>query len=309
LAKIALELERALERRRTHGEPGRAASQTLARGDGWTAADVVCTSGPRDRPFEEQHTHCSIAVVVAGSFQYRSHLGEVLMTPGSLMLGNAGQYYECGHEHAEGDRCVAFWFTPEYFERIAADAGLRGSIPNFTVPRVAAVRPLARIAAAAAIGVVEPGRVEWEELGIALAAHALTLTGGAANTARGPLSPLNVVARVTRVLRALDRQPDTSVTLGEMARDARVSPFSFLRTFERLTGVTPHQYKLRTRLRAAALQLAAHRGKIVDVALDCGFGDVSNFNHAFRAEFGVSPRLYRTAASGLTLPAVPLHPF
>jgi len=33
--------------------------------------------------------------------------------------------------------------------------------------------------------------------------------------------------------------------------------------------------------------------KIIDVALDSGFGDVSNFNRAFRAEFGVSPRVYQ----------------
>ena len=32
------------------------------------------------------------------------------------------------------------------------------------------------------------------------------------------------------------------------------------------------------------------------MALDGGFGDVSNFNHAFRAEFGVSPRIYRSTA-------------
>ena len=31
----------------------------------------------------------------------------------------------------------------------------------------------------------------------------------------------------------------------------------------------------------------------VDVALDCGFGDVSNFMRAFRAEFGVTPRGWR----------------
>jgi AraC-like DNA-binding protein len=41
------------------------------------------------------------------------------------------------------------------------------------------------------------------------------------------------------------------------------------------------------------MRLAAEGARVVDIALDCGFGDVSNFNHAFRAEFGVSPRLYR----------------
>jgi AraC family transcriptional regulator len=34
---------------------------------------------------------------------------------------------------------------------------------------------------------------------------------------------------------------------------------------------------------------------VLDIALDCGFGDVSNFNRTFRAEFGVSPREYRRA--------------
>jgi len=37
---------------------------------------------------------------------------------------------------------------------------------------------------------------------------------------------------------------------------------------------------------------------LLDVACDSGFGDVSNFNRAFRAEFGVSPRAYRTQAGG-----------
>src|SRR5208283_799598 len=66
---------------------------------------------------------------------------------------------------------------------------------------------------------------------------------------------------------------------------------------QRLFG---HQYVLRARLREAAVRLAAQPNKVLDIALDCGFGDVSNFNRAFRAEFGVSPRVYRrqTCCSG-----------
>ncbi|MCZ2147518.1 MAG: AraC family transcriptional regulator [Bryobacterales bacterium] len=32
---------------------------------------------------------------------------------------------------------------------------------------------------------------------------------------------------------------------------------------------------------------------MLDIALDCGFGDLSNFHGAFRAVFEVSPRVYR----------------
>jgi AraC-like DNA-binding protein len=33
----------------------------------------------------------------------------------------------------------------------------------------------------------------------------------------------------------------------------------------------------------------------MDIALDAGFGDISNFNRSFRAEFGAAPEAYRKA--------------
>jgi AraC family transcriptional regulator len=49
-------------------------------------------------------------------------------------------------------------------------------------------------------------------------------------------------------------------------------------------------------LRRAAMRLIAEPSQVLDIALESGFGDVSNFNHAFRAEFGVSPSRYRKVA-------------
>ncbi len=81
-----------------------------------------------------------------------------------------------------------------------------------------------------------------------------------------------------------------------MAEHARLSPYHFLRCFADLTGATPRQYLLRTRLRRAAMRLKKESTRIIDIALDCGFGDVSNFNRVFRAEFGLSPRSYRRSS-------------
>jgi len=286
LAKIAVELERALRRRAEDGAGGIASARMIASGDGWTVADVICTSGPQDRPFEEQHARYSIAMVVAGSFEYRTARGHALMTPGSLLLGNEGQCYECGHRHAAGDRCVSFWYAPEYFERLAADSGARGRLGfrNARLPAVAAVSPLVARAAAGAVGSAD---VSWEELAVKLAASALDADRG--SRADAAVLPLNGVARVTRTIRAIERQPDAGLSLQHLARRAGLSPYHFLRTFQHLTGVTPHQYVRRTRLRDAALRLADRPARILDVALDSGFGDLSNFNRAFRGEFGVSP--------------------
>jgi AraC family transcriptional regulator len=294
LAKIAVALERALALKRRDGTPGRTSPRVLARGDGWTVSDVICTSGPQDHPYEEQHERPTIAVVLAGSFQHRSPQGRDLMTPGSLMLGSPGQCFECGHEHGEGDRCVSFWYAPDYFERLAFDAGARGRDAGFTVARVPPVQSLSSLVACAAAGAAGLPDVPWAELGVNLAVHAIEL---ASHASRASAFPPNTEARVTRAIRAIDRHSDYPLTLGVLAREAGLSPYHFLRTFERLTGVTPHQYLRRTRLREAARRLIAETGTVLDIALDCGFGDVSNFNRAFRTEFGRSPLAFRRVRS------------
>jgi len=77
---------------------------------------------------------------------------------------------------------------------------------------------------------------------------------------------------------------------------AGISRYHFLRTFKLVTGVTPDQWLLRSRLRDAARRLATARDPITAVALDVGFRDLSNFVRTFRAEFGVSPGRDRAGA-------------
>jgi AraC family transcriptional regulator len=291
LAKIALELERALADRAAHGAAGPMAIRVLARGDGWKVQDVVCTAGPQDRPFEERHSGGTIAIVAAGSFQYRGSAGRELMTPGSVVLGNAGQTFECGHEHGVGDRCISFWYAPDYFERLAADAGARSDRREFRILRIPPLRQMSTVVASACAGLAGAVQVPWEELSVRLAAVAFQLAGGLPPGGSAALPA--AVSRVTRIVRKIERHPDAELAIGSLAQEAGLSSYHFLRTFGRLTGLTPHQYVLRARLREAAMRLVIEQAKVIDVALDCGFGDVTNFNRAFRAEFGVSPRAYR----------------
>ena len=282
MAKIAVAPER----------PGRITGRELARGDGWRVEDVICTSGPADRPFEEQHSWVSIALVLAGTFQYRSPAGRDLMTPGCVLLGSASQYFECDHEHATGDRCIAFRYTPEYFERVAADSGAAGG-RAFRLGRLPPLRELSPHVAQACAGLRGSSETFWEEIGLRLASRVARLAHEGLPRRNEPTPGRDALARATRAVRTIDRDPGARVTLGALARDAGLSPYHFLRTFQRATGVTPHQYVLRARLRTAARRLAADPAKVIDIAFDSGFGDVSNFNRSFRAEFGVSPRAYR----------------
>jgi AraC-like DNA-binding protein len=295
LAKIAVDVDRALPHRAAHGGHDRPSPRLLARGDGWTVEDVVCACGPEDRPFEEQHSLVSIAIVVAGSFQYKGEVaagrGAEMMTPGSLLLGSPGQCFECEHTHGAGDRCISFHYEPAYFEGIASAAGTSSWRSAFRQLRLPPVRALAPVIGRSCARLVESSVASWEELGVTLAARTLQVTDSVAPHTRE--ASRESVGRVSRIVRAIERHPDRRLTLSAMAQSVEMSPYHFLRTFEQVTGVTPHQYVLRARLREAAARLAAEPSKVLDIALDCGFGDVSNFNRAFRTEFGLAPRAFR----------------
>jgi AraC family transcriptional regulator len=229
---------------------------------------------------------------VAGTFQYRSALGCAEMTPGSLLLGNAGECFECGHEHAPGDRCIAFRFTPELIDSLLSALGRAHRTGRFRVARVPPVSATSSLIARASAGLTGAADVSWEEIAPEVAALAVGFDRDEMAEPWKASAPFT--ARVSESVRAIQRDPSSNRTLADPARSAGLSPFHYLRSFRRVTGVTPHQFILRTRLREAASRLLADDTRIIDIALAAGFGDLSNFNNAFRREFGLAPRAFRT---------------
>jgi AraC-like DNA-binding protein len=96
----------------------------------------------------------------------------------------------------------------------------------------------------------------------------------------------------------IDAHSHEPIDLDRAAGAVGLSSFHFLRLFANILGVTPHQYLVRSRLRRAARLLAQDVRSITDVALDVGFGDLSNFVRTFHRAAGVSPRSFRRAAKG-----------
>jgi AraC-like DNA-binding protein len=278
-------LTAALARKHAHGAAGGITGRAVLAGRGLRVSDILCTSGPRDRPFEEAHSVTSIAIVLAGTFTYRSDHGRTLMTPGSLLVGSAGRCFTCGHEHAEGDRCLAFLFDDAVFERIAADIGARNTrLPGHRVPFLRTTAPLI---ARAMASVRDPGALQ--EVGVDLARTVLV----AHQNVRAPKVIARDERRVTDIVRYVERTSEQPHALFDLAQRAGLSPFHFLRVFRKVTGVSPHQFLLRLRLNAAALKLRSTNEPITDIAYATGFEDLSNFIRTFRAEFGTAPSRYR----------------
>lgn len=162
---------------------------------------------------------------------------------------------------------------------------------SFPVPRLPPLAALMPLLAADEAARDNGNDAAFEELALRLAgAVASMLAGsGAAATAASPRDE----RRITRVLRHIEAAAEEKLTLADLARDAAMSPYHFLRTFRGLVGLTPHQFLLRTRLHRAAVRLRRSREPVSVIALDAGFNDLSTFNRRFRRLMGANPTRYR----------------
>ena len=296
-------------------------SQILASGSGWRVTDVICSAGPHDRPFEECHDNVCVAAVMEGTFQYRSAHGAAVLGPGSLLLGNAGQCFQCGHEHGVGDRCLSFQFAPEHFEAIAvAVPGVRRL--QFDVPRLPPTPMLASVLARIEAARDDGDTAAFEELTVGLVgAVAAALNGSDRATHTFRRRDERRVTAALRRIEALAQEPPQEpfqgplqeplqeprqdrgtphggLGLNELASDAAMSPYHFLRTFRQVVGMTPHQFVLHTRLHRAAVRLLRSAEPISAIAFDVGFNDLSTFNNRFRRVMGASPSAYRARRRG-----------
>lgn len=99
-----------------------------------------------------------------------------------------------------------------------------------------------------------------------------------------------------REARALidDRLGDPGLRSSAMAEALGVSARYLQMVFAEV-GTTPSRFLLSRRLDAAAARLRGLERpcSITDIAMECGFGDLSYFSRAFRRRFGLSARAYR----------------
>lgn len=277
-------------------DPGHGAKlpavRRIAGGEAWSVSEVVCSAGPEDRAYEEQHDGFSISAVLEGSFTYRAGGSASILYPGALLLGNDGGCFVCGHQHSVGDRCVSFNVRDDALDeaRLPRVRG-RAAFDQPILPASNRLLPLFAAIEALRDG-ASPLRAEETLLSV-LEAVAAALGAGV----RAPPAPLAWEARrVVEVLTLIEERADDRLDLSALAARAGLSRHHFLRVFRRLVGMTPYQYVLRVRMARAARRLTKTRDPVGSIALDSGFGDLSTFNARFRAIFGVSPTRYRAGA-------------
>jgi AraC-like DNA-binding protein len=106
----------------------------------------------------------------------------------------------------------------------------------------------------------------------------------------------DVFRRLCQARDLLAEVRERRLTVKEIAREARISPFHFIRQFEAVFGLTPHQFRIQSRLDQAKLLLAKGRHSVTDVCLEVGFESLGSFSDLFARRVGATPSAYQRRA-------------
>lgn len=110
-----------------------------------------------------------------------------------------------------------------------------------------------------------------------------------------PVEPLSLPrpqhAQLARFCEQIRDEPAAAVSLEQAARALHMSRASFMRLFQRETGMSFLRWRQQARL-LHALSLLAERQSILNVALACGYDSPSAFSAMFRRVLGKSPSEY-----------------
>lgn len=237
------------------------------------------------RLYEKTYASWVVGTVDSGTFAYETGQGQVLATPGVVLFGNASEWFTCRHAGPDGNRRSIVAFDGALVAEMAEALCLEDVA--FTA---AAVPPGPRsVWLYAVVRRLVASEEPQEETAIELLASALSIGRRPRHWRTGRRE----TARVLAVVRYLERHYAEPQNLEELARMARLSRFHFIRIFRRIIGVSPHQFLIGLRLRAAAERLRATDQPITGIALDSGFNDISHFNRTFRRAFGMAPNRWR----------------
>lgn len=84
-----------------------------------------------------------------------------------------------------------------------------------------------------------------------------------------------------------------NITIEQLAQQIHLSKSYFMWCFKKAVGIGAIEYLTQLRLREARNLLISSQISISDVAYQCGYGNLSNFNRQFKKLVGCTPNEYR----------------
>jgi len=235
---------------------------------------------------ERQYDRAGIGVVMSGLLDYQGQIGTATLVPGTVVFGNAEEHFRVHHIDTDKIQRLVVWYDHALLEEVASAYGC--AVPRFQVvslpPGKAAAFIYTRMQALAR-GCANPLEAAGD-----LAVMGLTL---AADERQNVTVSRRDRKRILAVVDYIEHSFSEPCTVEMLASMSGASRFHFMRLFKTVIGLSPNQYVINARLRAAATRIIGCKAPVSEIALECGFNDISHFNTTFRAMFGCTPRQMR----------------
>jgi len=222
------------------------------------------------------HDEYGVGLIVAGAQTSWSGRGEVEAVAGDMISVNPGEIHDGASLGGAARRWRMIYFDPDGMRRLFAD-DVRGDV-EFAAPQLRDHSASARLAEAFA------ARDGLEFEGALLSALAPLLARRRAGSAASPA--------IARARQRIDDDPASRVRLGELAAEADLSRFQFLRAFAREVGATPQAYARQARARLARRLVRSGLG-LAEAAVAAGFADQAHMTRALAGQFLLTPGAMR----------------
>lgn len=99
--------------------------------------------------------------------------------------------------------------------------------------------------------------------------------------------------RIAHVVQHMNKFYSSDFTLADYANMCAMSKYHFLRTFEKIVGCSPIEYRNNIRLQHAADLLLEERLAVEQISNLAGYSSASYFSSAFKQRYGLSPKQYQ----------------
>jgi len=226
---------------------------------------------------------------INGRFRYRQQI-----VPGSTGILRAGDTARAV-THAGSGQCLHLYLPDSLLQQSAADDfGQNAQVELLpTDLRIdPAITQLGRIAAQE-IRIPSGGsRMMLDSVSLALVVHVLrswSSLSARAELHRSGLAPW----QQKRAIEQLQSRYHENLSVADLAAEARLSPFHFIRSFKHSIGIPPHQYLTKIRMERALALLETTDLSITDVAFESGYQSPGHFATLFRRNYGLTPTAYR----------------
>lgn len=110
---------------------------------------------------------------------------------------------------------------------------------------------------------------------------------------RNTASSMNTIKLIKIVTNYIEAHFDEKILLEDLAKYANISVYHLSHIFKKCTGQSPNEYINFYRLTMAANRLLAEDTQILNIAIECGYNNISYFNRIFKKKYGVTPKEYR----------------